>query len=376
MSSPKDTPPPDGDADRGPVLLAVTIVTTMVALIVVALRMFVRVKIVKNVGWDDHTINAASFLAILVMIFEIISVSYGNGRHMYYLPDASIPQASKWSRATTPPNLAACALARISLCIFFLRIVERRRGYTIFFWTLIVLNILVNTMSIVRLLASCRPLERLWNHSVPGECWPTSTAFITSMIQSVVSIATDWLIALFPIVIVRKLNMARRTKVVLVVLMGMGIFAGAAALLKLFHLRSLTTRSDITWDVVDLTCWSIVEQNVGIIAVSIPCIRPLFSRIFRIGSTPSDPNGNKPYRSDYHLGPMNVSGRQKAPFTAGTAISMAGKEMGTGSESSLVRAGNEGNEGIMRTVSVSLRSQRLEGKEGDLEEGKRSWFRG
>jgi hypothetical protein len=119
---------------------------------------------------------------------------------------------------------------------------------------------------------------------------------------------------------------------------------------------------------------------VGIIAVSIPCIRPLFSRVFRVGSTPSNPNANKPYRSDYHLGPMNASGRQKAPFTAGTAISMAGKEhaieIGTGSESSLVRAGNEGGEGIMRTVSVSLMSQRLQEKEGDLEGGKGSWFRG
>ncbi|KAK0610914.1 hypothetical protein B0T14DRAFT_413473, partial [Immersiella caudata] len=285
--SAKHTPPPDGDADKGPILLAVTIVTTMVALIIVALRMFVRIKIVKNVGWDDHTIVGASLLAILVMIFEIISVSYGNGRHMYYLSSSSIIQASKWSRATTPPNLAACALARISLCLFFLRIVERRRGFTIFLWVLITLNVLVNIMSITRLLASCRPLEKLWDHTVAGECWPTSTAFITSMIQSVVSIATDWLIALFPVVIVRKLNMARRTKVVLVVLMGMGIFAGAAALLKMFHLRSLTTRSDMTWDVVDLTSWSIVEQNVGIIAVSIPCIRPLFSRIFRVGSTPS-----------------------------------------------------------------------------------------
>ncbi|KAK0648212.1 hypothetical protein B0T16DRAFT_113643 [Cercophora newfieldiana] len=254
--APTDTPPAGGDVDRGPVILAVTIVTTVLALIVVALRIWVRLKIVKNVGWDDYTIIGASFLAILVMIFEIISVAYGLGRHMYYLPHQDIIEASKWSRVTIPPNLAACALARISLCLFFMRIVDRRRGYKAFLWTLIILNVLVNIMSIIRMFASCRPLEKLWDHSVEGECWPSSTAFITGMIQSVVSVSTDWLIALFPIVILRKLNMAIRTKLALITLMGMGIFAGAAALLKMMHLNALTTRPDTTWDVVDLACWS------------------------------------------------------------------------------------------------------------------------
>jgi len=67
--SPKDTPPPDGDADRGPLLLGVTIVSTSLALAVVGLRLFVRVKIVKNVGWDDHTIVAASVSLMHFYIF-------------------------------------------------------------------------------------------------------------------------------------------------------------------------------------------------------------------------------------------------------------------------------------------------------------------
>jgi hypothetical protein len=52
-------PPPDDDINKGPLVLALCTVTTSVALIAVGTRIFVRVRIVKNVGWDDYTILGA-----------------------------------------------------------------------------------------------------------------------------------------------------------------------------------------------------------------------------------------------------------------------------------------------------------------------------
>lgn len=96
---------------------------------------------------------------------------------------------------------------------------------------------------------------------------------------------------------------------------------------------------------------------------------------------------------------MNGSGRQRALFGAGTtnltalstvsaSAAINGKplgvnEVGTGSESSLVRDVEEGGrtgDGIRKTVSVSLRSHRYEETgekkgERDVERGKEtSWF--
>lgn len=62
---PRPGPPPDGDVNRGHVILIVTAVTTSLALIVVGLRMFVRLTIVRGVGWDDYTILAASVSKLL-----------------------------------------------------------------------------------------------------------------------------------------------------------------------------------------------------------------------------------------------------------------------------------------------------------------------
>lgn len=53
-------PPPDGDVSKGPVILAVTIVSTSLALIAVGLRMFVRTVITRGIGWDDYAILGAA----------------------------------------------------------------------------------------------------------------------------------------------------------------------------------------------------------------------------------------------------------------------------------------------------------------------------
>ncbi|KAK3326631.1 hypothetical protein B0H66DRAFT_166523 [Apodospora peruviana] len=379
MSGVGQTAPPDGDVNKGPMVLALTIVSTILALVAVGMRLFARITVVRNVGWDDYTIVGAAAMAIVNLAFEIISVQNGNGRHMFYLEEHNLVEASKWSRATVPPNLTASMLARISCCLFMMRIVERFRHYKIFLWTIIVLTFLSTNMVIINLLASCRPLEKLWNPKVEGKCFPGHVSVIVGLIQASIAIAADWLVALFPILILRNLRMAMRTKIALAVLMGLGVFIGISALVKTLQLYTLGKRIDVTWDTLSLTIWSIIEQNVSIIAVSVPGIRPLFSRYFSVGG--SSGGGQTP-QLYFSCDLSNMNGRKKGPSfpTATSMVSAAGghhankhhqppstskhieDDYTNGSESSLVRGSpGPGNmNGITKTVSVSLHSHKSE----------------
>ena len=49
-------PSPDGDQNKGNALLGVAVATVIVALIAVTLRIFVRARIVRSLGWDDWII--------------------------------------------------------------------------------------------------------------------------------------------------------------------------------------------------------------------------------------------------------------------------------------------------------------------------------
>lgn len=56
MSAPAMPLPPGGDVNRAPTLIAVTWVECSLSTIVVALRFYCRVRITRNVWWDDWVI--------------------------------------------------------------------------------------------------------------------------------------------------------------------------------------------------------------------------------------------------------------------------------------------------------------------------------
>lgn len=51
--------PPDGDVNRAPALLVALWLTTSIALIVFAARLYVRIRIIKYHGLDDYWIVAS-----------------------------------------------------------------------------------------------------------------------------------------------------------------------------------------------------------------------------------------------------------------------------------------------------------------------------
>jgi len=192
----------------------------------------------------------------VVLAFEVLSVNHGNGRHSFYLSEYDKVQASKWSRMTIAPNLTACMLARVSLCIFLLRIVNRQKAYKIFLWGIICLTSLATMASIINLLASCQPIEKMWNPKHPGKCISQTQTVAFGMTQAATSILFDFLLAMFPILILRNLNMALKTKIALGILMGMGLFVSIVTLIKTKEVYTLGRRTDITWSTFYLTCFS------------------------------------------------------------------------------------------------------------------------
>lgn len=57
--------PADGDQDRAATLLAVVISTTLLSTATVLLRVYTRIKVIRNLGWDDYTIIVAQVTRLL-----------------------------------------------------------------------------------------------------------------------------------------------------------------------------------------------------------------------------------------------------------------------------------------------------------------------
>ena len=79
--------------------------------------------------------------------------------------------------------------------------------------------------------------------------------------------------------------------------------ATAAALIKTSFLPSYGRTGDWLWDSRNLTIWTAVESNIGIIAGNLPCLKPLFRAVLgstygrgsRKTSAPQYGYGSRPY---------------------------------------------------------------------------------
>lgn len=86
---------------------------------------------------------------------------------------------------------------------------------------------------------------------------------------------SDLVLALFPILIIKDLQIEMKLKVALCSVMGMGIVATAAAIVKTVELKNLST-PDFTYNAVSLIYWYISENWLIVIAACIPTLGPLY----------------------------------------------------------------------------------------------------
>lgn len=118
-----------------------------------------------------------------------------------------------------PWIMMAATLSKISICLYFTRLLGRQ-------WR-ILLGIMIFLMAIVNLTFSltvnlqCRPLEKLWNPQSEGVCWDPSVQLNFGYFQGAFSVFSWFFLALFPVMILRELDMQRHPRWPFYVLSGL-----------------------------------------------------------------------------------------------------------------------------------------------------------
>ncbi|OJZ92186.1 hypothetical protein ASPFODRAFT_251851 [Aspergillus luchuensis CBS 106.47] len=264
------------DVSQGPQILAATSITTAFALLTVLARMYVRVFFIRNVGPDDYVMVLTMALSLGGFAVIIPEVMYGAGRHTVYVENtASI--ATHLNFATQGIYMWAIGLVKISIGLFLLRFAPRR-GYKIFIWVVMVVMLLYTIICFLTLMFECKDIRSIWDENVKSQCFTSSQLLKLSYTNTGLNILTDIIFAILPAIMLRHLQVNRRVKASLVCILGLGIFACVAAIVKLSVLPNYGRTGDLLWDYSTLTIWVVVESNMGIIAGSLPTLKPLFKQ--------------------------------------------------------------------------------------------------
>ncbi|KAJ5082268.1 hypothetical protein N7532_011311, partial [Penicillium argentinense] len=267
--------PRNSEADAGPRLLRDIWALTAVASVILILRIIAKLRIGKF-AVDDLLMTFALFSALVGSTLLTIAIKNGFGRRVVDINRPKVPEIIMYDYLAQTFGLAGGTLGRMSFIIFIAGLLVQRWSQKVALWVLALLQVIVNTVFVIIIFAQCPShTSAIWDNSGKNKCWDLRVQTYYGYFQGAFNSATDLYLAVFSTYIFWNLNLKLRVKLGLVTLLGMGIFAMAAAIVKTVETHVLGTSSDPTTATVNYDCWLYIETYLVIITASIPCIRSL-----------------------------------------------------------------------------------------------------
>lgn len=274
------SPPPDGNQNRtGPVIGVVT-GTIAISCIFVVLRLYTRIFLTKAARWDDWTILLAWLGSLIGGVLDLIYIHYGFGRHRYYLTDHQFQEYKKYSYGDWIQTFFTLMATKVSICLLLLRISPNKRIIRPI-QSLVVFLILSNVVLSLLYILQCIPVDGAWDaqKQKTAKCFTQGQVQRIIISQAIISVISDFILAGFPIIILREVQIHIWRKIFLCALMGLGILAAACCMVRTV-MNWQNDHADQTWVEVDNYMWRTIEVNIGIVAACMPTLLPL-CRLFR-----------------------------------------------------------------------------------------------
>ncbi|KAH7090612.1 hypothetical protein FB567DRAFT_546788 [Paraphoma chrysanthemicola] len=245
----------------------------------VILRCYARIVILKAFGSDDWTILLAFALALATFICYVLEVPQGLGRHLLVVqmnPEA-YRELLKIRQVHMCCVTIGLSVVKISVGLFLLRLATKRT-YRIFLWGVIVFMVAFTMASAGTLNIRLRPPPA---GRGDAKCFSRDLFGRIGLFNSIVNSATDFLLALLPMPLLWRLQVNLRTKLSLIAILSLGIFACVAGIMKATYNKTiLTDQRRFIHDRYSM--WNFVELDVVIIAASLPALKPLFGRFLNV----------------------------------------------------------------------------------------------
>ncbi|RDA94461.1 hypothetical protein CP533_2230 [Ophiocordyceps camponoti-saundersi (nom. inval.)] len=264
---------------HGPGLVAVCAVFLPLTWIAVGLRTYARGYMTRNFQIDDWFMLVAQATFTLTCCFVLAGVGRGLGKHNAALSIPDLVAAlmpSQWQSIATTIYILNMMFVKLSIGIFLLRLSNVWAVYKWILWISLTIVTLWSIGLFIWDIFQCIPVQKQWDFRIErGECASPKGIVDSVIALTVLTVSSDWLYALLPIPMVWNVKMTRQAKVTVIVILGLGIFASIATLVRLRFLDGLKQMDDLSYTASDTLIWSIIEPGVAIFASSMATIRPL-----------------------------------------------------------------------------------------------------
>ncbi|KAF2642228.1 hypothetical protein P280DRAFT_297048 [Massarina eburnea CBS 473.64] len=294
-------------AGDGVPLLYGAIVLLALSWITFLMRVGVRVWR-KAWGMDDYFMLLGILLFSVTATLCIVCSFHGAGQHPADLPPLTMAKGVKLFYIAEYFYAAGAMFIKISVAVTLLRIATSRRPFEIALWALIGATITTGLVFCIGIANVCHPVSTLWGES-EGVCNLQLNTDV-SLFFSAIEITTDFSLSILPAVLLWNVQMKGKVKGSVAVMLALASFASCATIVRLKFLTLYSDPGEFIYGTGKIGFWSITEEGIGIIAGSLPALRPLLSLRIRVttsSNTPGPSSGNA-YRSGSRPAPSRLAG--------------------------------------------------------------------
>ncbi|KAF2705047.1 hypothetical protein K504DRAFT_506519 [Pleomassaria siparia CBS 279.74] len=284
---------------RSRVILGRTVNITLgvISAIFVLIRIGYKLLVSRTeLGWDDHFIIITLLTGVPnTIIIDIGAFRNGLGLDTWTLPFDEITRFVRFFYIMEVNYFADLSLLKLSLLFFYLRIFPASNVKRVIRAT-IAFDVTYGITFVIVSIFQCRPISHYWTNwdgEHRGTCININAL---GWANAAISISLDvWMLAI-PLSQLVHLKLAWKKKVGVAMMFFVGTFVTVVSILRLQSLVTFATSHNPTWDQWDVSNWSTIELNVGIVCACMPSMRVILVRLFPkiLGST-----ANSSYRQKY-----------------------------------------------------------------------------
>ncbi|OAL00673.1 hypothetical protein IQ06DRAFT_147619 [Phaeosphaeriaceae sp. SRC1lsM3a] len=275
-------------AVHGQLSVVLAFVLTGLSTIIVSLRFYSRHFLVGKLSASDWVMLLAllgAWGSVVVNWYTIHFLDY-SGVH----DRDSFAKVASGSLLTTwiyrLSYILDLCLIKTSILLFYNYIAASQKSFHRLVKILLAINFIGSASMIGASIFTCYPVSDAWSFRVfelgfygvkASQCYNPGPFWLFNASYNLVTDVVIWTIPIIFLLNLRTINKRRRLELVGIFSIGLCAIIGSAARLRVMVLW-LSDWVHQGENTANLQIWSQVEQNVGIIAGSIPFIRPIFRK--------------------------------------------------------------------------------------------------
>ncbi len=137
-----------------------------------ALRIYCKSLRGRGLWYDDYVLIVAWVCLGLASGFTTAATTFGYGRHLWDIPFNTVVQLNIVANVAGTFSILAALWSKTSFAMTVLRISTGWTRRSIWF-IIMTLNVVLGASATFQW-TKCVPVQRIFNGSVPGECWPVN----------------------------------------------------------------------------------------------------------------------------------------------------------------------------------------------------------